>query len=327
MKTRPSLSILMPTYRDERFVAEAVRSALAQNPDIVDQITISDDGSPPGMLRLLSELACARLEVRTRSANVGLFANLNAAIRGSSTDWILLLCQDDVLLPTAAETASRHLDGASLVLFANESMDEEGRPRETIQRAVYDRIFDGDTRLFGPDELTPWLLKEGALNGNLTGMVMRRDVFVALGGFDETRRQIPDWELLHRFSRHGGVRIVKAPIARLRVHSGQLSAVNSRAGTNTEEVGYMVRLLLADPALASHPDAARWARGVMQHHLWFALKAGMRRGANRDAVAKALRAVSQTTGLTRTSVDLVRLLPRRVLYRAGLIRRDEPLTR
>lgn len=323
-------SIVVPTYRDDRYVGEALDSALAQPADLLGEVLVADDASP-GTMRETLERARSRdprgvIRLIVRERNLGLFANLNAAIAEAREEWVVLLCQDDVLLPDALTRAAAAVRGADLVLFANESIDSEGRTRTTIARKVFDRITEAPSAVFGPGELVPWLLREGSINGNLTGMVFRRTTFAELGGFDAAWRHVSDWELVHRFAKRGGVRLVKEPIARVRVHEAQLSAVNARSGIQTEEVAFMVSRLRADESVRRRPEADRWARGVMQHYLWAALKLAVTPSADRATVRRMLRAVHETTGLGPTAIEMLRLLPRRLAYKAGWMSRDEPLT-
>ena len=97
-------TIVLPVYGHSPWLEEAVESVIRQK-DNNWKILIADDGSDDKTKQWLRtelvKLKDERIEWIQRSANLGLFKNLNQAIKESSTDWILLLCSDDTLHPHA----------------------------------------------------------------------------------------------------------------------------------------------------------------------------------------------------------------------------------
>ena len=101
MTADPRVSVIMAVHNEERFLAEAVDSVLAQ--DYTDfEVIVSDDGSTDGMLEIARTLglrAPERIRVIRAERNQGKPFALNRALavrRGQLISW---LDGDDVMLP------------------------------------------------------------------------------------------------------------------------------------------------------------------------------------------------------------------------------------
>ena len=96
-------SILFITYQHEKFVAESIRAAMAQDhPDL--ELVICDDGSSDRTRRILEEemARCPRhIEVVWASTdeNRGLHANFNGGLAACTGDVIVIMSGDDISLP------------------------------------------------------------------------------------------------------------------------------------------------------------------------------------------------------------------------------------
>ncbi len=96
-------SVLLLTYNQVAFVAEALSSLLQQ--DMGDlEIVISDDCSGDGTWQRIQAMAAAyrgpkRLVLRRNESNCGIVGNLLAAARCASADLLLIAHGDDVSLP------------------------------------------------------------------------------------------------------------------------------------------------------------------------------------------------------------------------------------
>lgn len=97
----PSVSVLFLTYRQERFVEEALRAALAQ--DLQDyELIIADDASPDGtwsiIEKVLSEFTpCGvRVKLLRQPVNLGILGNFNAAAALATGDIFVCMAGDDI---------------------------------------------------------------------------------------------------------------------------------------------------------------------------------------------------------------------------------------
>ena len=95
MSSKPLVSILIPAYNAQEFLADTVRSALAQSWS-PKEIIIVDDGSRDGSLEMLREFSQrdSRMKVISR-ANTGLVGALTDGLRQSRADLIARMDSDD----------------------------------------------------------------------------------------------------------------------------------------------------------------------------------------------------------------------------------------
>lgn len=317
-----AITVVMPVYGRAALVEQAIASVRAQSVPHW-RLLIADDGSDPPTEALLRRLASAdaRIQLVRRPCNLGLFANLNAILAEVDTPWLLILCSDDLLEPEAIAVLEgliqRH-PGCELVLSSYRSIDGAGAFRFDVN-GWYTDHFAPRTRDFAPGELLPHLLRFGSINGNITGLLIRRDLFARTGLWRSDWRQAADWEWLIRAAEHTRVLINRQPIARVRVHAQQLSSANRIDQREGEEIGAVVRLLRDHPALAAWPQRHRWAAYHAQFLLWNALKAWPRVGWR--ATARQLALIQRSAGLGRTALALLAVLPGRLRIRGS----DRPL--
>ncbi len=90
-----SVAIVIPAYNHERFVADAVRSALAQG-DRVSEVVVVDDGSKDGTADVVRSISDPRLRLITQ-ANAGPSAARNRGWRATTARWVQFLDADDQL--------------------------------------------------------------------------------------------------------------------------------------------------------------------------------------------------------------------------------------
>jgi glycosyltransferase involved in cell wall biosynthesis len=309
------ITILLPVYGRAELLEPALESVLAQtNP--AWRLLIADDGSDAATRHWLAAWIRrhgAANDVRwlRRPRNLGLFANLNAAIDATVTRWCLLLCSDDLLLPTAVGTLAatrRRWPSADLILSTFESIGATGEARPADSAAHHDRLSLA-TALIGRERLLPALLELGSLNGNLTGMAFRRELWRRAGPFRADWRHAADWEWLIRAAERGNVLLNRTPIARVRTHPAQLSNANRRGRHDCEEIAVVVATLRQHPLLRQEPRRHHWAAHIMQFHLWNLLKR-LSRG-QIQGLGRALGAIQRSAGLMQTGWALVAWLPER----------------
>ena len=137
---RPELSVLMPVHEQERFVAEAIRSVLAQR-DVVLEVIVSDDASSDGTFaaaRAALQNAPPEHRILLRRGTPRLRRDHVAALLDIATcDIVLLAHGDDRSRP---HRARRLLDvlgatGASLVGSEATTIDTDGRTTDVPPEA------------------------------------------------------------------------------------------------------------------------------------------------------------------------------------------------
>lgn len=97
----PRVSVMVISYNQQRFIREALESALAQDYENLE-VVVTDDGSTDGTQAIIRELAQRhpqRLKPIYNAQNVGITANSNIGLRACCGEFIAFMGGDDVLLP------------------------------------------------------------------------------------------------------------------------------------------------------------------------------------------------------------------------------------
>ena len=100
-------TLLLTCYNFERYIKEAVESALAQTYEPLD-IIISDDCSTDRSWEIIQKTVSAykgphHVILNRNETNLGFAANLNKSFGMARTDWVLNQSGDDLSLPTRVE--------------------------------------------------------------------------------------------------------------------------------------------------------------------------------------------------------------------------------
>lgn len=208
----PTVSAIIPNFNNAAYVATAITSVLAQ-PYTDVEIIVVDDGSTDE-----SRAVIAQFGERVRylwQANQGLAGARNSGIRVAQGDWIALLDADDQWLPSYLETmlalVDRHADG-TLYYCAAQCMDQHGQDLPRVLGAPA-----------GPPETTYQTLVRANFLIPST-ILMRRQVVVDAGLFDQALRSCEDWDLWLRLGPQRRFIGTSACLVRYRVHNSSLSA-------------------------------------------------------------------------------------------------------
>jgi glycosyltransferase involved in cell wall biosynthesis len=108
MTTRPLVSFLVIAYKQERFIREAVQSALAQTYEPLE-VVLSDDCSPDRTFEIIKEETETyrgphRVIVNRNRSNLGLIGHVNRAWGLTQGQFIVLQGGDDISFPHRTET-------------------------------------------------------------------------------------------------------------------------------------------------------------------------------------------------------------------------------
>ena len=96
---KPFISVLMPVYNSERYVADAIRSILAQSFGHFEFIVV-DDGSTDNSARVVAEFAGQDIRIRQLLLpHGGVAVALNAGVEVAQGQFIARMDADDIALP------------------------------------------------------------------------------------------------------------------------------------------------------------------------------------------------------------------------------------
>ncbi len=183
---KPLVSAVIPTYNYARFIGRAVASALDQTYAPIEYIVV-DDGSEDDTQSKLAPFG-DRIRV-IRQAHKGVSSARNAALAVARGEFIAFLDGDDCWHPTKIERQLELLSRQPNVGFLGCGL-EHVYPDGTIER-IAGRTNSCNRqqtlRLIASRRFWP--------GGSGSGVLLRRSVLDAVGGFDENLVAAEDWDM------------------------------------------------------------------------------------------------------------------------------------
>lgn len=170
----PGVSVVVPCYNGGRFVAGLLASLAAQTfRDF--EVIIVDDGSTDDTPEVLAKLGPSVQVIRQKNAGPG--AARNTGFRRARADLIFVIDCDDTVEPRFLEKTVELLHRSGPRAGFAFSHERKLGHREQVNRCYF-KLFD---QLF--------------INRVPSCMVVRREAWNAVGGFDESMREgYEDWE-------------------------------------------------------------------------------------------------------------------------------------
>jgi glycosyltransferase involved in cell wall biosynthesis len=227
----PQVTVLIPSFKHEKFIAAAIHSVLAQSfPDL--QVLVVDDRSPDGTVAAARRVADPRITVRVNEENLGLGNSIRAALASITTPYVAVLNSDDLFHPERLARCLEVLEAdasADIVATGLQFTDKHGReltratscivdvgPRAHSWLYWYDAVAK---ELKHPSDWTDFaqLLRHNHL-ATSSNMVMRtrflRDHIAAAAPL----KYCVDWMLFLIAAGEGSLRFVPEPLLAYRFH-------------------------------------------------------------------------------------------------------------
>ena len=102
MPTKPFVSIIIPAYNVQDYIAQTLESCLKQSFSDIEIIVVDDCGSD-GSMAIAQSYARSdtRLKIVRNKENMKLFQTRGAGVRAASGQYVMFVDADDVLEPHA----------------------------------------------------------------------------------------------------------------------------------------------------------------------------------------------------------------------------------
>lgn len=208
------VSVVIPCYKQARFLPQAIESVLAQTARDVEAVVV-DDGSPDNTSDIAKRYSTVRC---LRQGNKGVAEARNAGFGASRGKFLIFLDADDRLMPKAVE--------AHLLCFA-------AHPEAGFVVGDIDQISSDGSYIYSPR----WpLLKlnhyEELLRvnhvANTIAVMFRRSTLENAGGFDRRCEPAEDYEILLRAARLVSSAHHQTVVAQYRRHESNTSRKGAR---------------------------------------------------------------------------------------------------
>ncbi|MDR6918650.1 glycosyltransferase involved in cell wall biosynthesis [Pseudomonas sp. 3296] len=226
----PVVSVVMATYNHAAYVAQAIKSVLAQR-DVAFEFLIADDGSSDTTREVVEGFKDVRIRFFPHQINRGASVVTNELIERATGEFVALINSDDYWADE--DKLAFQLD---ILRTSPELGASFGRARFVDKRGnviskkslSFGSVFDQANRTQG--EWLRYFLDHGNCLCHPTVMI-RRKCYEELGGYSNNLRQLPDYDLWIRLVKRYPIHISERELICFRVMPGE--NVSSQSVTNS----------------------------------------------------------------------------------------------
>ena len=204
----PTVSVIIHTYNNEKFIAETVASVLNQTYKDYEIIVV-DDGSVDGTRDVLMPYM-QKIRYHYKE-NGGIASAKNAGIGLSQAEFVAFLDHDDLWVPDKLQLQMEHF---------NEN------PQIGLVYAKYTSFRDGKELRTKPEKgYSGWIFKELLSKSFIqtSTVVVKRECLDAVGPYDETFSLGDEYDMFLRIARKFQCGFVDKGLTRYRVHDTNAS--------------------------------------------------------------------------------------------------------
>ena len=259
MTTTPKVSILIPCYNSERFIAETLDSCIEQTYNNIEIIVV-DDGSTDHSLAIAHDYKSKDGRVRVISQpNAGACKARNSALEHSTGEYVMFLDADNVISTNKIEIqlirlieASDKMAVATCVWdrFYND-INEATFPKQMVYRD-YDTGFDMLLDLWNCSEMY-----------ETACYLLSRTLALKAGKWDESLRKNQDGEYFSRVLMFA-TKALFCPEAKLYYRTGEYDSV-SKGNSKAKIESYLKSLMLYKKNALVHENSER-VKNALAHN-------------------------------------------------------------
>lgn len=188
----PAISVVIPIFNSEKTILRTIQSAVAQSYS-VHEIIVVDDGSTDDSVSLIQSHYAGKVNILRLPQNAGPGAARNAGVNAAVGDWIAFLDADDEWLSDKLRRQTAILQKHPDLVWcgSNYHVEKAGvsvpklnadKCRAALGNAdFFEHYFEAACRQ--------------VCSIQTSTILMRKDVFKAIGGFDPTLLRHQDWDL------------------------------------------------------------------------------------------------------------------------------------
>jgi glycosyltransferase involved in cell wall biosynthesis len=249
-----SVAVVLTTFNDTDFLRHALTSVVSQTQP-ASEIIVVDDGSDESPAPILADFPGV---VLLRKQNGGLASARNAGLHEARSRFITFLDADDRFEPNAI--------AAGLACFATQ-------PEAVMVYGGHRRIgADGNPLGFDSYQASGKDPYADLLAGNIVGMhaavLYRRDVLLAVGGFDVGLSMCEDYDIYLRLAREYCIASHAAIVAEYRLHGRNMSSDSGRMLQAVLTVHDRHRQQTSDRRIAWRKGRRNWKSWYTGSSLW-----------------------------------------------------------
>ncbi len=208
-----SYDVIIPIYNCEKYIVSSIESVVNQTLRPQKIILVDDECTDRSISLAKNYLSKFSIPFEVcRQKNKGIGGARNLGLTKSDSDWIAFLDADDLWEPKKIEKQFELLTKTTLqnvgVIYSNyinidENLNVTSEP--VVKAKLKGKIFES-------------LLKENLISGSGSAVIMKRECFLKIGYFDESRLPTEDWDYWMRASMHYEFDFCEEALVKIRRH-------------------------------------------------------------------------------------------------------------
>ena len=251
----PRVSVIIPAYNTEVYIAQAIESVLAQTEDNIEVIVV-DDSSTDATAEVARGIPDQRLKVLVNQQNLGASGARNRAIKEAKGKWIALLDSDDWYAPERLEKLLQAANSEDTDFIADDIyfirdgeqspwstlLRESGQQIDTIRQI--DPVYFVETDRYG----------QQGLHLGLTKPLIKRDFLLQQSlEYNETIKLAQDFWFYVTCLAHGA-RFILVPEPYYFYRSRQGSLVKGRKAERLNQLCRAAQDCLQEEVIQKNPE-------------------------------------------------------------------------
>ena len=196
------VSIVIPVYNAEKYLVEALESAINQTYQNIEIVAV-DDGSSDRSIQILESYG-SKIKL-VKQSNSGPAVARNRGVREAGGKWIAFLDSDDIW---DLDKIRQQLDSVGSNKWCYTDSVFMGGVNDGKRDGLFNTKHSGN-------------VFEKLIYVNFIGtscLLIEREMFLQAGGFDEELRSIEDWELWIRLSKKNPISYIDEALVNYRIH-------------------------------------------------------------------------------------------------------------
>jgi glycosyltransferase involved in cell wall biosynthesis len=224
-EARPLWSVMIPTYNCANYLRETLTSVLGQDPgtELMHIEVIDDHSTQDNPAAIVAELGQGRVGFYQHPKNVGIPENFDTCLKRSRGHFVHILHGDDFVLGgfyNKMQQAFTMQPDLGAAFCRQIFIDEKGT-----------QIDISDLEQNESGILSNWLERLASEQRIMTpSIVVRREAYEKLGGFDHRLRCSEDWEMWVRIAANYPIWYEVESLAAYRMHTNSNTGRHIRSG-------------------------------------------------------------------------------------------------
>lgn len=215
---KPFVSVIMPVFNQEKFLVETIESVLSQSYDDFEFL-ILDDGSTDGSSKIIRKFL--KIDKRIDAffePNKGKCLATNELAIKATGEFCVFMDADDIMMPNRLEKQVQfHQSNPNIVASSSHCyyIDETGSILGQ-QRYPFLRNEEECKKAFLSNEI---------IHCAFTGLMVRREIFLKIGGLDPKFWPCEDLDLANKIIEKGYLLvIIQENLMKYRIHTSSVTA-------------------------------------------------------------------------------------------------------